>query len=443
MTTDVSQLSASDINLADNGIFRRNEAHDLFRTLRRDAPVHWSGPSDINDQGFWSLTKLEDVLYVSRNPELFISSRGITMGQPPQGEDGGVGTEGGGGPMAEAAYGASQYGMLITSDPPNHVKLRRLVNKGFTPRAVRAMEDHIRNLTTTVINDVANKGQADFVADIAAPLPLAVICGMMGIEREHWDTMLNFSNQLLGSSDSEYQQEAATDSDTETGSPEAAQLAAQQSAMGLYQHFMGMIADRRENRRDDLVALLVDSEIEGDQLNDMDILLFCLLLVVAGNETTRNAISGGMHALSQHPDQWQLLRDNPDLIDGAVEEILRWTSPVAHMARYATADTEIRGQAIKEGDRIVMWYPSVNRDEDQFLNPDTFDITRNPNDHLAFGIGEHFCLGAGFARLEIKVIFQELLRRLPDIHATSAPERLNSNFVAGIKRLPVEFTPEG
>ncbi len=438
MTT--TELNASDINLADNGIFRRNEAHDLFRILRSEAPVHWSGPSEINDQGFWSLTKLEDVLHVSRNPELFISSRGITMGQPPQGEEGGVGTQGGGGPIAEAAYGASQYGMLITSDPPNHVKLRRLVNKGFTPRAVRAMEDHIRNLTTAVIDDVATKGQADFVNDIAARLPLAVICEMMGIEREHWNTMLSFSNQLLGSSDQEYQQEAGVDA--EAGSPEAAQAAAQQSAMQLYQHFMGMIADRREHRRDDLVALLVDSEIEGDQLNDMDILLFCLLLVVAGNETTRNAISGGMHALSQHPDQWQKLQNNPDLIDSAVEEILRWTSPVAHMARYATADTEIHGQPIKQGDRIVMWYPSVNRDEDQFENPHTFDITRNPNDHLAFGIGEHFCLGAGFARLEIKVIFQELLRRLPDIHATDEPERLNSNFVAGIKRLPVEFTPE-
>ena len=439
-TTDVTQLSAGEINLADNGIFRRNEAHDLFRTLRREAPVHWSGPSEANHKGFWSLTKLEDVLAVSRQPELFISSRGITLAEPRVDEDESLGTEGGGGAMAEAAHGASQYGMLITSDPPNHVKLRRLVNKGFTPRAVRAMEDHIRNLTTGILDEVADRGECDFVGDVAAQLPLAVICEMMGIEREHWETMLNLTNQLLGSSDQEYQQDAGVE--VETGTREAQQAASQQSAMQMYGHFVEMIRERKEHRRDDLVALLVDSEIEGDQLNDMDILLFCLLLVVAGNETTRNTISGGMQVLSEHPKQWQMLLDDPQLIDGAVEEILRWTSPVAHMARIATADTEIHGQAIAKGDRVVMWYPSVNRDEDQFEHPDVFDITRDPNDHLAFGIGEHFCLGAGFARAEIKVIFEELLRRLPDIHAVGEPELLNSNFIAGVKRLPVEFTPE-
>ncbi|MDA0350860.1 MAG: cytochrome P450 [Chloroflexi bacterium] len=439
MTTDVTQLSASEISLADDGIFRRNEAHELFKILRRDAPVHWTGPSASNGRGFWSLTKLDDVLSVSRQPELFISSRGITLAEPLEDEDSSLGTEGGGGAMAEAAHGASRYGMLITSDPPNHVKLRRLVNKGFTPRAVRAMEDHIRLLTTQILDEIAPRGACDFVADVAAPLPLAVICEMMGIEREHWNTMLSLTNQLLGSSDQEYQQDAGVDA--EAGTREAAQAATQQSAMQMYGHFMGMVADRREHRRDDLVALLVDSEIEGEQLNDMDILLFCLLLVVAGNETTRNAISGGMHVLSEHPDQWQQLREHPELIDSAVEEILRWTSPVAHMARIATADTEIHGQAIAKGDRVVMWYPSVNRDEDHFPEPYRFDITRSPNDHLAFGIGEHFCLGAGFARLEIKVIFQELLKRFPDMHAVGEPERLNSNFIAGIKRLPVEYTP--
>ena len=439
-TTDVSQLSASEINLADAGIFRRNEAHTLFRTLRREAPVHWSGPSEANHLGFWSLTKLTDVLAVSRQPELFISSRGITLAQPRDDEDSSLGTEGGGGAMAEAAHGASHYGMLITSDPPDHVKLRRLVNKGFTPRAVRAMEEHVRGLTTGIIDEVAQRGECDFVTDVAARLPLAVICEMMGIERDHWDTMLNLTNQLLGSSDHEYQDDAGVDA--ETGTREAQQAASQQSAMQMYGHFMGMVQERREHRRDDLVALLVDSDIEGEPLNDMDILLFCLLLVLAGNETTRNAISSGMHVLSEHPQQLQLLRDHPEHIDTAVEEILRWTSPVAHMARVATADAEIHGQAIAEGDRVVMWYPSVNRDEDHFENPDTFDITRNPNEHLAFGIGEHFCLGAGFARLEIKVMFQELLRRLPDIHAVGEPERLNSNFIAGVKRLPVEFTPE-
>jgi cytochrome P450 len=431
-----TELSASEINLADNGIFVRNEAHDLFRILRREAPVHWSGPSEINPLGFWSITRLDDIIAVSRQPELFISSRGITMAQPPAGTEG-PGQDGG--PAAQAIHGTARYGMLITSDPPDHVKLRRLVNKGFTPRAVRAMEDHIRALATSIIDDIADRGSCDFVGDVAARLPLAVICEMMGIEREHWGTMLDLSNQFLGSSDPEYQ---TADVGAEAGTREAAQATSQAGALRMYGHFMEMIAERREHRREDLVALLVDSEIEGERLNDMDLLLFCLLLVVAGNETTRNAISGGLHVLSQHPEQKQRLLDDPELIDSAVEEILRWTSPVAHMARIATADAEVHGQRIAAGDRLVMWYPSANRDEDHFERPYEFDVTRDPNDHLAFGIGEHFCLGAGFARLEIKVIFQELLRRLPDIESTGDPERLNSNFVQGIKRLPVTFTPE-
>ena len=202
-TTEAAQLSPSENNLADNGICRRNEAHALFKLLRREAPVHWSGPSDINQRGFWSLTKLEDVLAVSRQPQLFISSLGITMGEPNPEDESALGTEGGGGAMVEAAHGASQYGMLITSAPPDHVKLRRLVNKGFTPRAVRAIEDHIRNLSTGIIDEFQHRGEVYFVADVAAPLPLAVICEMMGIEREHWDTMLNLTNQHLGSSDQE------------------------------------------------------------------------------------------------------------------------------------------------------------------------------------------------------------------------------------------------
>ncbi|MBM3140747.1 MAG: cytochrome P450 [Chloroflexi bacterium] len=422
--TQASARSADEINLADQEIFLRGEAHDLFRILRRERPVHWSAPAASALSGFWSITKLDDVVQISRNPELFISGHGITM-QSPQGS-----TQIQNNPILSGR-------MMISTDPPDHVRLRRLVNKGFTPRAVRSLEPHIREITTGIIDDVAARGSCDFVTDVAAQLPLAVICELMGIDRQYWQLMFELTNRVLGSSDAEYQTEGDT-----VGTIEAARATAMQGWGRMFEHFMNMIEERKAQPRQDLVGILVNADIDGEQLSLGDILQFCALLVIAGNETTRNAISGGMLALAQHPEEKQRLIDHPELIDTAVEEILRWTSPVAHMARVATRDIEIRGQRIREGERVVMWYGSVNRDEDYFEDPYRFDITRSPNDHLAFGIGEHFCLGAGFARLEIKVMFQELLRRLPDITTAGPPELLRSNFIAGIKHLPVEYTPE-
>jgi cytochrome P450 len=270
-------------------------------------------------------------------------------------------------------------------------------------------------------------------------LPLAVICGMMGVEKKDWNLMFQLTNKVLGGGDPEYQTDVPED---QRGSVEAARLTSISGFMGMLQFWQGLLAERRKERRDDLVSLLCDAELDGEKLSDEDILWFSFLLIVAGNETTRNAISGGLLVLCEHPDERKRLQDDMSLIDTAVEEILRWTSPVTHMARVATADTEIRGQKIKQGERVVMWYPSVNRDEDVFPEPDRFDITRTPNEHLAFGIGEHFCLGAGFARLELKVLFQELFRRFPDIQLAGEPERLRSTFIGGIKHLPVRFTPE-
>jgi cytochrome P450 len=251
--------------------------------------------------------------------------------------------------------------------------------------------------------------------------------------------MFQLTNKVLGGGDPEYQTDLPVE---QRGTIEAARITSMSGFAGMLQFWSALLADRRKQRRDDLVSLLVDSEMDGQALNDEDILWFSFLLIVAGNETTRNAISGGLLALCQHPQERARLQADMSLIDPAVEEILRWTSPVTHMARVATADTEIRGQRIKAGERVVMWYPSVNRDEDVFPDPDRFDVTRSPNEHLAFGIGEHFCLGAGFARLELKVIFQELFRRFPDIGLAGEPERLRSTFIGGIKHLPVRCTPE-
>ena len=414
------------INLGDGQLFERGEAHEAFRLLRRERPVPWHpGTERIN--GFWSFTKYDDVMYVSRHPELFISSKGIAGAglrefadqPPPRPGDGGI--------------------SLITMDPPRHVKLRRLVNKGFTPRAVNAMEPQIREATNRILDRVAARNSCDFVLDISSQLPLAVICGMMGLPEEIWPLMFELTNSILGAGDPEYQAEVPQE---ERGSGEAERQTGMSGEARLLGYFAQLLERRRrEPPRDDLIGIMLGAEIDGEALTEQDILAFCFLLILAGNETTRNAISGGLVALCEHPGERARLQADPSLMESAVEEILRWVSPVTHMARVATADVEVRGQRIAAGDRVIMWYPSVNRDEEVFPDPYRFDITRTPNDHLAFGIGEHFCLGSGFARKEMRVMFEELFRRFPDIQLAGPPQRLRSNFIAGIKHLPVSFTP--
>ncbi len=418
-------LHPSEIRLDDPAIFEENRAHEVFRILRREAPVHWT-PETENVKGFWSITKYEDIVHISRNPQIFSSERGITSFEPQQPDPNDVGTR---------LYGK----MIITMDPPRHVRMRRLVNKGFTPRAVAAWEPHIREITNHILDGIAKKGEADFVTEVAALLPLAVICEIMGVPREDWDKMFQYTNQVLGGGDPEFQ----TDVPEELrGTPEGARQQINLGTAKMFQYFAVKLAEHRAQAKEDLVQVLLESEVDGQKLTDEDILWFCFLLILAGNETTRNAIAGGLLALLEHPEEKQKIRDNPGIMPIATEEIVRWTSPVLHMARVAKEDVEIRGVKIRKGERVVMWYPSANRDEDIFPDPFRFDVTRQPNDHIAFGIGEHYCLGAGFARLEIRVMFEELFRRFPDIELAGPPARLRSTFIGGIKHLPVRFTPE-
>jgi cytochrome P450 len=419
------RLTLPDINLGYEDVFAAGRAHEAFKVLRNEAPLRWNEGSE-QIKGWWDVTKYEDVLFVSRHPERFISSRGIVMYEPRD---------------PQQALTASQGNgmMLITMDPPRHVRLRRLVNKGFTPRAVSAMEGHIREITRGLLDDIAPKGNVDFVLEVSSQLPLAVICEMMGVPKDDWRQMFDLTNRVLGSGDPEYQTEAPEEL---RGTQEGARITNNMGTMRMFGYFALMLQKRRLEPREDLVTLLTQADVDGDRLTDEDILWFCFLLILAGNETTRNAISGGLIALSEHPDQKAKLLADMSLLPSAVEEILRWVSPVTHMSRVATEDTVIRGQHIRAGDRVVMWYPSVNRDEDVFPDGDVFDITRSPNEHLAFGIGEHFCLGAGFARLELRVMFEELLTRFPDIHVSGPVERLRSTFIGGIKHVPVSFTPE-
>ncbi len=400
-----------DVDLTNFDFFVQGKAHEVWRRLRAEAPVHWN-PGTSEFPPFWSVTRYADLIAVSRDTDTYISSRGITIATNPENPPPGAGK------------------MMIMMDPPRHVRLRRLVNKGFTPRMAAALEPSVREITKGLLDEVAPRGTCDFVTDVAAMLPLAVICAMMGIPREDWALMFDLTNRGLGPADPEYQTVPGNSQET-----------SEQASREMLAYFSAQAADRRRERRDDLVSVLVGSEIDGEAISEEELLYFCNLLILAGNETTRNAISGGLLALLEHPDQLARLRAEPALLPTAVEEILRWTSPVTHMMRYVTRDTELHGQPLRAGERVLLWYPSANRDEDVFPNANTFDVGRTPNEHIAFGIGEHFCLGAGFARVEVRVMMEMLLARFSDIALAGEVERLRSSFIGGIKHMPMRFTP--
>jgi cholest-4-en-3-one 26-monooxygenase len=276
-----------------------------------------------------------------------------------------------------------------------------------------------------LIDAVIEKGQCDFVVDVAAELPLQVIAELIGVPMEDRHKIFDWSNRMIGSEDPEYLVSADK---------------VQEAQVEMFMYANQLAAERRKEPRDDIVTTLLNAEIDGDKLSEMDFNLFFLLLAVAGNETTRNAIAHGMHAFLQNPDQYELLVDDPSLVDSATEEILRWASPVMYFRRNVTADVELRGEQIKAGDKVAIYYISANRDEEIFDEPFTFDVRRDPNPHIAFGGGgPHFCLGANLARMEIRVLFEELVQRVPKVDALGDAERLRSNFIAGIKHLPVEL----
>ncbi|WP_433497773.1 cytochrome P450 [Sphaerimonospora sp. CA-214678] len=401
-----------EFNLVDQDLYaRRGAPYDQFRRLRANTPVFWhEGDAGRGRPGFWAITRHEDVVHVSRRSDLFSSFRRLALFDEL--------------PQAEIEL---QRLMILNQDPPEHTRRRSLVNRGFTPRVIGRMEEHIRDICRRLIDEVERLPEVDFVRDVAAPLPLYVICELLGAPVEDRDKIFEWSNRLIGSEDPDY---AAT--------PEEGQAA----AMEVYAYADALAAARREDPRDDIVTRLLRPDDSGEVLGQDEFNLFVLLLIVAGNETTRNAASGGMLAMFEHPAQWARLVADPSLAARAADEIVRWVSPVNLFRRTATADTEIRGQRIAEGDKVVVFYSSANRDEDVFDLPDVFDVGRDPNPHIGFGGGgAHFCLGNHLARLELKVLFETLARRFPDIRQIGAATRLRSNFVNGIKTLPVALTP--
>jgi cytochrome P450 len=322
---------------------------------------------------------------------------------------------------------------MINMDDPRHGRQRRIVSQGFTPRALAKMEEGVARRASRIIDRVIERGECDFVADIAAPLPLEIICDMMGIPESQAAMVFEQSNVILGLGDAEFLE--GTDNPV---------VAALQAGAALGSLMAEMAADRRKNPKDDLTTALLQKDQEDGAMTDEELASFFVLLVVAGNETTRNAISHGMKALCDYPDQRRAWAGDFDgMADTAVEEIVRWASPVIHMRRTCTRDTELGGQPLAEGEKVVLWYASANRDEAVFADPYRFDLARRPNEHVGFGgPGPHYCLGANLARREIRVMFRQIFERLPDLEISGPPERLRSNFINGIKRMPCEFTPD-
>ena len=413
--------AADSINLSDIDFWglpwAKREA--AFAVLRRERPIAFFEELELpflpKGPGYFAITRHADILEISRSPELFCSGKGATSipDMPTEMLD--------------------FYGSMINMDDPRHQRLRGIVSRRFTPKMIQAFMDDVEKITIDVIERVIDKGAVDFVTEVAAPMPLIVICNLMGIPESQHQLVFDKSNVILSGGDPEF-----LPPDTEN--PIAVFLEAGASLAALLRD---LAQHRLKHPSDDLVSALVNTELDGERLTDEEIASFFILLAVAGNETTRTAISHGMVALEQHPDQARMWRDDFETIaPTAVEEIVRWATPVIHFRRTATRDTELGGQKIRAGEKVVLWYNSANRDERAFEDPYRFDVRRTPNEHFGFGAGgPHFCLGANLARREIKVMFEELFRRLPDIHVSGEPAMLQSFFIHGIKRMPARFTP--
>jgi len=398
MTDLPDHPTRDDIDFVD-GAFYGNDPHPQFTWMRANAPVYYDAANNV-----WGITRYADLKAVAADPSTFSNTGGIRPDN---------------GPLP----------MMIDMDDPDHLRRRKLVNRGFTPRRVRESEDRIRLVCDSILDAVCEQGSCDLVHDVAAPLPMIMIGDALGVAPEDRADLLRWSEDMVsglsGVSSSEEAMIRAADAFSE------------------YEAYSGrVIAERRGcPGTDDLMGILVDAEVDGDRLDDAELNMESLLILIGGDETTRHVISGGMAALIDNPDQATRLATDPALMPGAVEEMLRWVSPIKNMARLVTHDVELRGQTLREGQKVLLLYPSANRDEDVFDDPFRFDIERTPNDHVAFGFGAHFCLGASLARLEITVMIERILARLPDLTVVGDTPLRRANFIGGYESMPVTFTP--
>lgn len=384
-----------DIDLL-SGEFWAGDHHGALTWMRAESPVHWDG-------SVWGISRHDDLKAVSRDPATFSSAEGIRPD-------------------------AGAMNMMIDMDDPEHIRRRKLVNRGFTPRRVRDREEEVREACHEIIDRVCDRGEAEFVFDIAAWLPLVLIANDLGVEPQDRAQLLEWSDAMLSAL---------------TGDAAALEPATT-AFVGYAEYADRVIADRRDDPRDDLMSVLVHAEIDGDRLDHQSLIDESLLILIGGDETTRHVISGGAYQLLVERDRWERVRAEPDrLLPTAIEEMLRWVSPIKNMNRVATRDVELRGRTIRAGENVLLLYPSANRDEDVFDDPFAFDVARSPNDHVAFGFGTHFCLGNSLARLELKIMFETLFERLPDIELVDShePPLRAANFVSGYESMPVRFTP--
>jgi cytochrome P450 len=413
-----------DVSVASNPLLdpvrygERGYPHELWRELRLGRTLARCEGDDF--EPFWAVTKHADVTAISKNPRSFLSSPRNTL--IPRSI------------LPVSVRESAVLRMLLNMDPPEHGQYRGILARHFTPQALRAFEPRVRELARETVAGVVARArddggtlECDFVEDVAVPLPLRVILELLGVPREDAQRIKDWSNRIVGFADPEYA----------GGAPGIAATAAAQLEM--FQYFRRHVAGRAARSAGDLVGRLAEAELDGRTLGEKELLSYCFLLVTAGNETTRNAITGGVLALCEHPAQAARLRRDPSLLATAADEIVRWTSPIVHFCRTAAEDVELRGAKIRAGDTLVLFYPSANRDEDVFADPFTFDVGRDPNPHLGFGIGEHFCLGASLARLEIAALLGELLQHVREIEIAAPAERLRSSFVGGIKRARVRL----
>jgi len=395
-------------DLTDPGIFVHGVPYETFRRLRAEAPVAFHPEHD--GPGFWVVSKWADVRSVSLDQATFSSWKaGILIRE--------MGRE----------REEMQREFLTGMEPGRHGKHRRLVSGTFAPKIIRALEPRLRAVVTRTLDDVGSRGACDFVTDVACELPVIAICELLGVPVEDRGRIVAWSNAMVGMDDPEY-------ADDPSGGP----LAAMQLAM----YAQELAERRRADPRDDIVTELLDAEVDGERLTAAEFNAFVLILAVAGNETTRNLISAGLWLLCEHPEERARVQADLGMLPTAIDEMLRYHPPVLYFRRTAMRDVELRGERIREGDKVSLWYVSANRDEEVFPDADRFDVRRTPNDHLSFGFGPHFCLGAALAHLEARVMFEELFQRLPDIALAGPPERLRANHIHGIKHLPVRFTPE-
>jgi cytochrome P450 len=412
----VPDIDVLDIDLTDARIFGQGFPHDVFTTLRRESPVHWQAfAPDFpghHDPGFWALSRHADVQAANRDAELFCAFDGPTLSIEPE----------------------MRGTMLVSMDGRAHMRQRRLISAGFTPRMVGRLEEQARQWAVSIVENALERGTCDFVQEVAYQLPMHMIADIVGIPVADREWLFGLTKELLA---------GATDN-----------VAPQEDFLGIqvqmFEYAQELGRAKRSDPQDDVWTLLSTAEVETDDgertgLSETELDMFFFVLTLAGSETTRNAITGGLMALVNHPDQLATLRRAPEGMRPAAEEILRWTSPVAYFARRATRDTEIRGVPIAEGDRVTLWYPSANRDDEAFRDPFRFDITRTPNDHVAFGGGgAHFCLGANLARREIAILFEELLARTTDIEILAPPTysglTINNPVLGAVRELPVRLS---